>query len=130
MSGSEVKPKRTPPFSLRLSDEERAHLTKLANGDPLGRFIKTCLPLNGQSAPRRVSRSFLDADRVLLARVLDALGRSRLASNLNQLAKAANSGALPVMPETENDLRAACRDVRVIRHAVIRALGPSGGTSP
>jgi len=69
-----------------------------------------------------------DADA--LARVLGALGQSRLSSNLNQLAKAVNSGSLPVSPETEADLSAACRDVSAMRTDLLRALGKSPGDGP
>jgi hypothetical protein len=62
--------------------------------------------------------------------VLGALGRSRLSSNLNQLAKAVNTGSLPVTPETEADLRQACRDVAEIRADLLRALGKSPGDGP
>ena len=35
----------------------------------------------------------------LLAKLLGVLGKSRIANNINQLAKAANSGSLPVNEE-------------------------------
>ena len=54
--------------------------------------------------------------------MLAELGKSRLASNLNQLAKAANTGSLPVSPETEQALVQACEDVRRMRHALPAAL--------
>lgn len=43
------------------------------------------------------------------------MGRSRLSSNLNQLAYAVNIGSLPVTPETEAELLAALRDVQGAR---------------
>jgi hypothetical protein len=46
-------------------------------------------------------------DTEALGRVLGALGGSRLSQDLNQLAKAVNTGSLPVTPETEADLVAA-----------------------
>ena len=62
-------------------------------------------------------------DQRALAHVLSKLGQSRLANNLNQLAKAANTGSLPVTPETESALQAACRDIRAIKHVLMKALG-------
>ncbi len=62
-------------------------------------------------------------DRVALAKGLALLGRSRLASNLNQLAYAVNIGSLPVTPETEQELFAALRDVRELRRLFLSALG-------
>ncbi|MGE3992572.1 plasmid mobilization relaxosome protein MobC [Pseudorhodoplanes sp.] len=58
-----------------------------------------------------------------LGRLLALLGQSRIANNLNQLAKAANQGALPVTVEVEADLRAACAEVFEMRLLLLRALG-------
>ncbi|WP_156886366.1 plasmid mobilization relaxosome protein MobC [Rhizobium gallicum] len=98
--------KRPSPFSLRLSATERANLLEMAAGESLGAFIKR--RLFGDSKPRRSKRSGISVkDHETLARVLALLGRSRLANNLNQLAHAVNIGALPLTPETEEELRAA-----------------------
>jgi hypothetical protein len=110
------------PFSLRLSAEERAQLERDAGGLPLGEHIRRRVLGEDRSARRRIPRR-PSPDHELLARVLSELGRSRLASNLNQLAKAANAGALPVTPDTEAALAAACSDVRVMRMTLLRALG-------
>jgi len=56
-------------------------------------------------------------------KVLAALGNSRLSSNLNQIAKAANRGALPVTEELSLDLQSACLDIRAMRMALMMALG-------
>ncbi|MEM8986540.1 MAG: plasmid mobilization relaxosome protein MobC [Pseudomonadota bacterium] len=63
------------------------------------------------------------ADDAALARVLGALGQSRLASNLNQIAKAANQGVLTVTPDLIDELSDACADVRAMRQDLIAALG-------
>ncbi|MEL6227606.1 MAG: hypothetical protein AAFR01_11410, partial [Pseudomonadota bacterium] len=63
------------------------------------------------------------ADHVMLARLLGVLGQTRLASNLNQIAKAANIGALPVTPELEAELNDACSAVKEMRRDLIEALG-------
>lgn len=51
------------------------------------------------------------------------IGHSRLPNNLNQLAKAVHSGSLPVNAQTEADIGQACRDVWIIRKALLMALG-------
>ena len=61
---------------------------------------------------------------------MGALGGSRLSSNLNQLAKAVNTGSLPVTPETEDDLKQACREVAEMRAELLRALGKVPGDGP
>ncbi|WP_223479031.1 hypothetical protein [Oricola indica] len=113
--------KRPAPFSIRLSDEERARLAVEAAGAPLGAYIKAKAL---GSAPLRMRRSGLSVqDRKALAQALALLGRSRLSNNLNQLAYLGNIGSLPMTPETEAELQTALHDVRDIRRLLIRALG-------
>jgi hypothetical protein len=115
------------PFSLRLTAQERASLLQEAGHTPLGAYIR--LKLLGEAArPRRAVRQPIH-DEKALAQLLGELGRARLANNLNQLAKAANSGSLAVTPETEKALHDACQDVEWMRERLIVALGLSGGTS-
>lgn len=69
-------------------------------------------------------------DHEALARVLAALGQSRIANNLNQLAKAVNIGVLPMSPNVEEDISEACAAVAAIRRDLMRALGlRQGGRS-
>lgn len=105
----------TRPLSVRFTEAEKAILRQRAGGGPLSAFIRAAalgsVPA-GRTAPGR--------DRDALARLLGALGQSRVANNLNQLAKAANLGSLPVTPETEGDLRRACAEMRQL---LLEALG-------
>lgn len=118
---SKTKAKRTAPFSLRLSETERARLLHEANGMPLGGYIKAKLLA---ASPVRTRRTGLAIeDRKSLAQLLALLGQSRLSSNLNQLAHAANIGALPVTPDIEDELRTAVLDVRELRRLLLLALG-------
>lgn len=109
------------PFSLRLTEAERAALEAQAGGMPLGAFIRSRL-LDGASEPRRARRRPLK-DEAALARLLGELGNARLANNLNQLAKAANTGSLPVTQETLQAILTACQDVRTMRACLLAALG-------
>jgi hypothetical protein len=61
-------------------------------------------------------------DHEKLAQVLGILGKSRLSSNLNQLAKASNSGSLPLTPDTEAALLQAAPEVALMRNLLIEAL--------
>lgn len=116
------RPKRPAPFSLRLSEEERAHLIAEAKGALLGAYVKAKVFGSGPAVrPRRTG--LVVEDRQSLAQALALLGSSRLASNLNQLAHAANIGALPFTPEIEDELREALADVRAIRRLLMTALG-------
>ncbi|MGV6804632.1 MAG: hypothetical protein ACWA49_10535 [Ruegeria sp.] len=65
-----------------------------------------------------------------MARLLAMLGQTRIASNLNQLAKMAHLGTLPVLPDTEHDIRRACADVALMRRELLRALGRRTDTEP
>jgi hypothetical protein len=68
-------------------------------------------------------------DHEAFARVLAALGQSRIANNLNHIAKAVNIGTLPVTPETEQDIREACSSVSAMRRHLMNALGLIDGAS-
>ncbi|GJE59624.1 MobC family plasmid mobilization relaxosome protein [Methylobacterium trifolii] len=114
--------KRDAPFSLRLTPKERARLATEAAGAPLGAYIKA--KVLGDSLPIRMRRSGISIeDRRVLAQLVALLGRSRVFSNLNQLAHAANSGSLPATPETEAQLQNALADLREIRRLLLAALG-------
>jgi len=118
---------RSPaPFSIRLTFEERAALEAAAGAEPLGCYIRKRILGDGVSYPRRRRRAPVQ-DHEALGRVLGALGESRLANNLNQLARAANTGSLPVTPDTEQAIKDACASVQRMRTELLRALGvPSG----
>jgi hypothetical protein len=121
--------KRLPPFSIRLSQTERARLAVEAAGAPLGAYIKA--KVLGETPPLRVRRTGLAVeDRQALAQVLALLGRSNLANNLNQLARAVHTGSLLVTPETEAELVAALEAVRDLRRQLLVALGLKAEGSP
>lgn len=114
--------KKPPPFSLRLNAEERAKLEHAAAEMPLGSYIKARL-FDGDLSPRRTRGRTPVKDHAALAQVLGMLGNMRLASNLNQLARTANIGTLPLTPEVEEELQTACAAVIAMRAELMRALG-------
>lgn len=117
------------PFSVRLTEDERRLLLERADKLPLGVFIRDLILADiSQTLRRRVANPIKDHEA--LARVLAAFGQSRIANNLNQLAKAVNTGSLPVTPETEAELKEACREVSALRDELLRALGKSPGDGP
>ncbi len=117
------------PFSLRLTQEERERLEAEAKGKPLGVYIRERL-LGDGTAPRKLRRK-PSVDQAGLVKVLGMLGQSRLANNLNQIAKAAHIGVLVVSPALIEELENACRDIRIMRDALLSALGfPPAGSGP
>ena len=121
--------KYPPPFSLRLTYEERTRLDAERGDKSLAAYIRERLFGNDVSPRKRRGNSPV-GDKEALGRVMGALGHSRLSSNLNQLAKAVNTGSLPVMPETEAELKEACRDISDMRAALLVALGKLPGREP
>lgn len=119
MSG---RAKIPPPFSLRLTAEERAELDRRAGTKPLGQYIREMLFGHGVSPRKRKTRR-PSVDHEALGQALGVLGTSRLASNMNQIAKAAHMGALPVTPDLAAELDRACADLRMMRQALLKALG-------
>jgi hypothetical protein len=89
---------------------------------PLGTYVRAAV-LGGEAAAPAQRRARQVHDAEPLGRLLGLLGQSRLASNLNQLAKAANQGALPLTVEVEDDLKRACADVAEMRGLLLQALG-------
>ncbi len=120
--------KSAPPFSLRLTTEERARLYEQAGSLPLGAYIRT--RLFGQNTEKRRPVRKPSPDHQKLALVLSELGRSRLASNMNQLAKAANIGTLDFNDSVVDELQQACQAISQMRDMLITALGlkPEGDT--
>jgi len=122
MKKSFNKPHSPTPFSLRLTFEERARLERDAAGMALGAYIRGQL-LGEEVAPRKTRNKFPVKDHKLLAEALGQLGQTRIANNLNQMAKLAHTGALPLTPETESELLAACAAVQDMRNAILGAMG-------
>lgn len=122
MSRSRGETDKPVPFSLRLTFEERASLEQAAGDMPLGAYIRGEV-FRGRKTRRRRKRRRPVKDIQALSQLLGELGKSKLASNLNQLAKAAHTGSLPVTPETEKALREACAEIATMRALLLRALG-------
>lgn len=121
-------PIRPAPFSLRLTPEDRAQLERDAGSMSLGSYIRWRL-FDPANPPPRHRGKFPVKDHQALARVLAALGQSRIANNLNQLAAAAHIGALPVTPDIVADLCEAAAQVAAMRQMMIAALDLREGGS-
>lgn len=123
-----TKAKRPPPFSIRFTDDERARLDHERGVLSLAAYIRLKLftaPEQQSAERKRLTRkhSSPSAELAALSHMLGGLGQSRLASNMNQIAKAANMGALPVTPELEAELLDACAAIQEMRGRLIEGLG-------
>jgi hypothetical protein len=111
----------TRPFPIRFTETELAYLRERAGNRPVGTYIRN--QVLGSSAQDRRKQRQPRLNEKEYAALLAALGQSRLSSNLNQLARAANIGVLDVSPEVEQQLEYAYRAVLAMREALFTALG-------
>ena len=118
-----------PPFSLRLTYKERARLDAERGSKTLAAYIRERL-FGANVAPRKRRGNSPVQDKEALGRIAGALGQSRLSQNMNQLAKAVNTGSLPVTPETEVEINEACREIAEMRAELLAALGKVPGSEP
>jgi len=116
-----AKPPSLLFVSLRLTFEEKARLHADAAGMPVSEYMRWRLFDPNNPPPRQRGKNPVK-DHKALAQALGLLGQSRLSSNLNQLARSANTGSLPVTPETEAALLSAVADIQELRRLLIEAL--------
>lgn len=107
--------------SLRLTFEEKARLQQDAAGMPVSEYMRWRLFDPNNPPPRRRGKNPVK-DHKALAQALGLLGQSRISSNLNQLARSANTGSLPFTPDTEVALLEAVAEIHEIRRLLIEAL--------
>ncbi len=107
--------KRPAPFSVRLSDDERAELVRRAEAAELslGAYWKSAV--FNLPPPRKSRRP--RSDTVELAKLLGQLGR--VGNNINQLARILNTDGSVEIPELEK----ALKDLADMRAAVMHVLG-------
>lgn len=114
--------RRKPPFSLRFSDADRARLEHDAAGMSLAAYVRWRLFDPENPPPRQRGKAPVKDEKALSALLAD-FGKSRLSSNLNQLARAVNTGSLPVTPDVEAALLHASAEIVAMRALLIEALG-------
>ena len=112
------------PVSVRCTAEELEQIRSLADayGITLSALFRDAVLGEKQTKRKRKFRQPVKSKKEL-ARLFALLGQSRIASNLNQLARAANSGSLVMTPDTEAELKRACKDIRFLRITLMKALG-------
>ena len=124
-SSHHIKAPKVYTLSIRLTAEEKARLEEQAGNLSKSAYVKLCL--FGKNAPKiRTRHKHVVKDQSTLSRILAKLGATRLAANMNQIAHAANCGALVLNPELQALLSQACADIREIKALLMKALGFSG----
>lgn len=118
----------SPRITLRLTDEEREQLEKLAAGQSISAYVRSCM-FGKDASPRKIKLREPVKDQEALAQVLGLLGQSRLANNLNQIAHGVNMGTLPLDEHVEQEIKEACARIAWIRVKLIEALGLKDGSS-
>lgn len=119
------KNKRPSPFTVRLSELERAYLEKKAGDMSLGTYVRQVLlgdfEQRETQSRRKLHKPSVNDQKV--SALLAGLGQSRIPSNLNQLARAANCGTLGTNADVEKQLEEACTAILAMREALFIALG-------
>ena len=123
-----VKRRRPAPFSIRLSDDERAHLERKAGKRSLGAYARAKL-LGDVEELRRKAAAKPSVDYAMLGQVLGKLGKSEQVSCLFLLLVAAEKNRVTMSEKDRAALHAACADVREVRSAIMGALGLRGEES-
>lgn len=118
---------RPAPLSIRLSPEERARLERDARGLSLSAYVKDRI-FDEASPARRTRGKAPVKDHQALAQLLALWGASGMSRHLDDLANAANAGALDMSPETEDLIVQACAEVFAMRGLLLKALGLKDGS--
>jgi hypothetical protein len=115
------------PISIRFSFEEKARLVELAGSQPVSRFIRRKALEGIGETPRRKQRKKRQKpakSEKQMAHLLGVFMDSRIAGNLNQLAKQANSGSLNTSdPEIKKRLFEAFDHIADMRNVLYKELG-------
>lgn len=116
--------KKRTILSIPVTPEERTDLDRRRGKAPLATYARNCLfPANdnAKAASRRARRQ-AGTDDAVHAAILAKLGSANIRRNLDDMARLARLGALPVTPETEAALQQACCDVAEIKSLLMKAL--------
>lgn len=112
---------RTRPIPIRFTEAELAILRERAGKLPLSTYMRQ--ELLGSQIDKGRRQRHPKVNQKEIAALLAALGQSRLSSNLNQLARAANIGVVDVSDDVEKQLQEASMAVLAMREALMIALG-------
>lgn len=87
---------------------------------PLGAYIRMCL---FDKPTPRIKQRRIAQDQKQLAQLMAFISATRIPGNLNQIAKAINSGTIIISEDIERDIKQACEGIEFIKAAITKALG-------
>ncbi len=121
------RPKNPPPVSVRMKWDEYDRLRDLAGAMSMAAFIRLRVFEGTKDTPARRAytrkRTVPSSELVMIGKMLGGLGESKVATSLSMMAEASRIGALPVSPDTDAEIRKACRAIVEMRDALISAMG-------
>ncbi len=104
-----------------MTFEEKARLERDAAGMSVAAYIRWRL-FDPENPPPKSRGKFPVKDHQALTQLLGLLGQSRIANNLNQLARSANTGSLLFDEATEREIHEAASEVAEMRRLLLQAL--------
>ena len=121
-----------PERGVFPGEEERKALETAAAGRPLAAYIRWLIFKEDmpEMPKKRTRGETADIDQKAIAKLIGALGQSRISANINQLAKAANSGSLPVNHDVVESLNESVTAIQWMRDTLIKALGLKPQSEP
>jgi hypothetical protein len=122
----ESRPKKTCRviLSIPLTHALKAELERRAGRRPVSVYAREVLFPANDNAPRKTRAPRHNRiDRQALASILAKLGASQASASLEELARLARLGALPITPEVESALLQACADIAAIKALLMKAMG-------
>jgi len=114
MSLNHMEPKDSM-LCIRMTHEEKRILEQRSEAASLSisEYGRWCM-LKEECAPRKTRGKHPVKDYGILGAILAALGRTRIASNLNQIAKNINNGTIEMTPEVKQAIMEACEFIKHI----------------
>ncbi|WP_022694747.1 hypothetical protein [Ponticaulis koreensis] len=106
--------KRLPPLSIRVTEDEKKRLEKLAGDQSINAYVRS--KILGDKSKRNAPY------RETLARLLARMGETEIGPSLRTLARSAEIGALIVDAETKAQLNTALVALITMRQELIKAL--------
>lgn len=118
---------KSKTISLRLSAKEHQRLCDAIGNITLSDYIRATL-FNQPLKTVRTRGARPVQDHKILSELIGMFGQSRIPQNLNQIAKAVNTGLVLMPDDTTQALNEACADLRDMRQMMTQALGKKGRT--